>query len=101
MIQYCQKTENEIYCDTESKLFLTLCFPLEEIDKYIDIDENIKNGRVHVNLEPGKWGRVKLDDYFPKSLIENKEQYKNYILSESETDNSVQYYWPKNILDIE
>jgi hypothetical protein len=42
MIQYCNKTENEIYCDTESKLFLSLCFPLEEIDKYMDIDENTK-----------------------------------------------------------
>lgn len=41
MTQYCKKTKNEIYCDTENKLFLALCFPLEEIDKYVDIHENI------------------------------------------------------------
>ena len=41
MTQYCQKTNNEIYCDTESNLFLTLLYPLEEVDKYVDIHENI------------------------------------------------------------
>jgi hypothetical protein len=42
MIQYCNKTENEIYCDTENKLFLILSFSMQEIDKYIDIDQNTK-----------------------------------------------------------
>jgi hypothetical protein len=41
MIQYCKKTNNEIYCDTESKLFLALVYPLEEVDRYVEIDENI------------------------------------------------------------
>ena len=40
MIQYCKKNNEEFYCDTESKLFLTLAYPLEEIDKYMEIDEN-------------------------------------------------------------
>jgi len=42
MTQYCKKSDNEIYCDRESKLFLTLSYPLEEIDTYVDIDETNK-----------------------------------------------------------
>ena len=42
MTQYCQKTNNEIYCDTESKLFLTFVYPLHDIDKYTEIDENTR-----------------------------------------------------------
>jgi len=39
MTEYCNQT-NEIYCDTESELFLTLLYPLEELDKYVNIDIN-------------------------------------------------------------
>lgn len=40
LIEYCRKTKNDIYCDTEHKLFVSLLYPLEEIDKYIKKDEN-------------------------------------------------------------
>lgn len=40
MTEYCKKNKEEFYCDTESKLFLSLLYPLEEIDKYVEIDEN-------------------------------------------------------------
>ena len=40
MTEYCKKNKEEFYCDTESKLFLTLLYPLEELDKYVEIDEN-------------------------------------------------------------
>jgi len=40
MTQYCQKSQNEIHCDTENKLFLTMLYSLEEIDTYVEIDKN-------------------------------------------------------------
>jgi len=40
MTEYCKKNKEEFYCDVESKLFLSLLYPLEEIDKYMEIDEN-------------------------------------------------------------
>ena len=40
MTQYCKKNKEEFYCDVESKLFLALVYPLEELDKYVEIDEN-------------------------------------------------------------
>lgn len=39
MTKYCNEN-NDIYSDTESKLFLSLLYPLEELDKYITIDKN-------------------------------------------------------------
>jgi hypothetical protein len=40
MTEYCKKNKEDFYCDVESKLFLSLVYPLEEIDKYMEIDEN-------------------------------------------------------------
>jgi len=65
----------------------------------INLDENIKNGRVHIQPEHGKWEVVKIDDYFPATLTNNKEQYSSYILPE--TDKSAWDFWPKGILEQE
>lgn len=67
----------------------------------IDIEDNVRRGRVHIYPEQDRWKVVKLNEYFPKSLMKNKEKYKNYILPENEDDNAVQYYWSNNILEIE
>jgi len=40
MIKYCQKNDNIIIPDKENKLFLTIASQLNEIDQFIDIDEN-------------------------------------------------------------
>lgn len=63
----------------------------------INVEENVKNGRVHIYAEHGKWQVVKLDDYFPKSLINNKDRYAKYILPE--TDKTARDFWPKGILE--
>jgi hypothetical protein len=39
MTQYCKKNKHEFCCDTETKLFLTFLHPLEDLDKYMEIDE--------------------------------------------------------------
>ena len=39
---YCNLNPNEIYCDTENKLFLTLPRPLQELDQYVDINTETK-----------------------------------------------------------
>jgi hypothetical protein len=40
--KHCNKNPNEIYCDTENKIFLTLPRPLQELDQYIDINRKTK-----------------------------------------------------------
>ena len=40
MTKYCQKNDKEIYIDSKKELFLTLLYPLTEIDKYVEINED-------------------------------------------------------------
>jgi hypothetical protein len=40
--KYCNQNPNEIYCDNENKLFLTLERPLQELDQYVDINKETK-----------------------------------------------------------
>jgi hypothetical protein len=39
MTDYCQQNDKEIYIDSKNQLFLTLCHPLYEIDKHVEINE--------------------------------------------------------------
>jgi hypothetical protein len=41
LIEYCKKTNNEVYCDSENKLFLAIVNPLDEIDRFVDIQSDI------------------------------------------------------------
>jgi len=65
----------------------------------IDIEKHIREGRDHFRPENQTWFPVKLDNYFPKVLLENKEKYKDLILPDG--DNTAQYYWPKGIIELE
>jgi hypothetical protein len=40
--KYCNQNPNEIYCDTENKLFLTLSRQLQELDNFVDINKETK-----------------------------------------------------------
>jgi C4-type Zn-finger protein len=48
----------------------------------LDIEELIKKNVSQVNKN-SKFQPVVLDDYFPKSLIENKEKYKHLIIEDA------------------
>jgi hypothetical protein len=103
MIKYCQKTDNIILTDKENKLFLTIVSELNEIDQYIDIDENhivsynynnpffihapaygyldnviIKLG---YNLEESKIKNEIYNNYFSKKLSVNIIAFINYFLN--------------------
>lgn len=39
ILRYCRNSTNEIYCDSENKLFLSIVNPLNEIDPYVDIQD--------------------------------------------------------------
>ena len=42
MIKYCNQNMNDIYCDTENKIFLTIGYAFNEIHEFVVIDENTK-----------------------------------------------------------
>jgi hypothetical protein len=42
VVDYCNKNPNEIYCDTQNQLFLTLGNSLQELDRYVTINEKTK-----------------------------------------------------------
>jgi hypothetical protein len=90
---------NEDFIKNKIKSFSHTEYNTDNILNNINIEENIKTGRVHIYPEPNKWEIVALDDYFPKSLINNKEKYADYILPDS--DKTVRQYWTKEILEIE
>ena len=46
----------------------------------IDVDALIAQGRSAPQLDGHKGEVVKLDNYFPKCIVENKEKWKDYIL---------------------
>jgi hypothetical protein len=70
-----------------------------EVINNVSINKHIAEGRDHFRPENVTWRGVDLDNYFPNEITENKERYAPYILPN--TGNSVQHYWPHNILEIE
>ena len=63
----------------------------------VDIEKHIKEGRDHFRPENKTWFPIKLDNYFPKVLLENKEKYADLILPDGEK--SALEYWGGNILE--
>jgi len=65
----------------------------------IDIDLLVKQGSAHWPSETEiKFARVKLDDYFPKYIVDNREKFKEYIANDG--DLSVKDIIPGNIPQI-
>lgn len=73
-------------------------FDTPNIVEDLNIEENIKNGEDHLKRNWNSWTVVKLDDYFPKVITENKEKYKNYILPDS--DKTIYDYHGKGLLEL-
>jgi hypothetical protein len=69
------------------------------IIKNLNIEKHISEGRDHFRPENVTWHTVKLDNYFPKTILDNKEKYKDFILPD--TDKTVQDYWTAGILQQE
>ena len=62
----------------------------------IDVEKSIARGRDH--FRPNEiWGPVKLDEYFPKTILNNQDKYKDYIVQGG--TKSVLDYWRGNILE--
>jgi hypothetical protein len=51
MTMYCNENNKDIYIDSKNELFLTLLYPLQEIDKYIEINEK-NNILTHNSSQP-------------------------------------------------
>lgn len=70
-----------------------------EILNNININKHIAEGRDHFRPENVTWTGVNLDSYFPDEILNNKEQYKDFILDD--TGKTVQEYWTTQILERE
>ena len=64
----------------------------------INIEQHIKEGRDHFRPENRTWFPVKLDDYFPDEIRNNREKYSQFILPETDTSKSVRDYWTTELL---
>lgn len=65
----------------------------------INIDKHISEGTDHFRLESTTWVPVKLDDYFPREILDHNDKYAPFILTNG--DKSVRDYWTASILQIE
>ena len=70
-----------------------------EILNNININKHIAEGRDHFRPENVTWTGVNLDSYFPDEILNNREQYNEFILGD--TGKTVQDYWTKQILEKE
>ena len=53
----------------------------------VDIAASIAEGRgVGRKFENQEWTPVELDSYFPKTLLDNQDKYKDYILDNATTN---------------
>lgn len=68
-----------------------------ELGQSLDVDTRIKNNQEALG-RPFACSSVKFDDYFPKSIIENLPDYKNYVLPDGEK--SIQEHFPGDIVQI-
>jgi len=65
----------------------------EEILEKINVEEMMRQGVGFNPLDSRPFVKVVLDDYFPKTILENKEQYSQYITDDAE--NSASNLLPK------
>lgn len=57
-----------------------------EVRKALDIKEITKTGRDLFNRPGFRWVPVDLNSYFPKSLVQNKQKYKDFIIKDCGND---------------
>ena len=101
--KYCKHNSSEIHCDTKNQLFLTLVYPLHQIEKFIEIDKNndtiiydnnkpffihaAGNGyledvinRLGYSIEPNKIKDQLFYNFYKKVLLYCVEIFKKYII---------------------
>jgi len=86
---------DEEYCRNKLRSFSHSEWNLPHITDNFNVSKAIENGQ-DILARPGfVFCPVKLDNYFPKYIIDNKEKFKNYILQDGEK--SVLDHIPGNV----
>lgn len=83
---------------TKLKSFSHSELNIPKITDNLNIDRMIAEKKDHIHQADG-WRVVKLDEYFPKAILENKEKYAKYILPDS--DKTVRDFYPAEICSID
>jgi|APCry1669189768_1035252.scaffolds.fasta_scaffold00372_13 hypothetical protein len=87
---------DETFAKTKIKSFSHNEINKPEILDNIDIEKHISEGRDHFRPENVTWHKVDLDSYFPKTILDNKEKYSQFILPDS--GKTVRDFWTAEIL---
>lgn len=91
---------NEDFIKNKIKSFAHTEINKPHISNNINIEKFIKQGTDHFRPENNTWVPVKLDEYFPKYILENKDQFKEYIIQDTQ-EKTVLDYWKNKILEEE
>ncbi len=67
-------------------------FNIPELLDSIDVEACINDSKNHINQNTGCWKKVKLDDYFPKYILKNKEKYKQFILEDDDCESVLEHF---------
>lgn len=90
---------NDEFVKNKLKSFSHTEFNNPEFIDNVNVDKHIIENKNHINQNSGSWKQVKLDEYFPKKIVNNIEKYKKYICEEG--DKSVTDYYNYSILQSE
>jgi hypothetical protein len=90
---------DEEFAKTKIKSFSHQEINRADILDNIDIDRHIAEGRDHFRPENVTWHTVDMDEYFPKTILNNREKYEQFILPDS--GKIVRDFWPNEILEWE
>lgn len=91
---------NEDFLKNKLKSFSHVECNKPEYLNNMNIENLINENKNYVNQNSGFWKKVKLNDYFPKVLLDNKEKYRKYIL-EGDDCESISHYYGQGVLDKE
>ncbi len=87
---------NEEFIRNKLKSFAHTEYNHAHILDAVNIEKHIAAGTDHIRPST-TWGKVKLDNYFPKTILNNLDKYSKYII-EIDTDKTVQTYFSQSIL---
>jgi len=91
---------NKDFITTKMKNFSHQEHNNEKVLNNLDIESHIQNGTEHMDRTPaGTWQKVKLDNYYPQYILDNKEKYKDWICEDG--NKSVTDYYDRKILQLE
>ena len=91
---------NDKYLNNKLKSFSHTEFDNDEVAKKLSsIEEIIANKIDHLRDDRKKWDVVKLDNYFPQYILDNKQKYQDFILPDADAKSVFDYY-PFNICQV-